>query len=507
MQSVKRPWRAQIQEFFYHEEIPYGLALCRILLSLSMLGMMVPRWYWCREIFSTDGAPSQLSVGYGYGLFLPEFSGPVVVGLFTLMIIALVTSALGWLTRASLLVAFSLTWYFAMLDSATTMAKFTVIACHVFVLLALSECGSLWSVDAWLRGRRQRNAFPHQPAVNYQKFPAWPRRLIQLHVGLVYFGAAVTKLQTPAFLTGDQLHYWMITHLNFPHYLGEFLSLFPAMLVAMSYISLIWEVLFVFLAWKSSWRHIMIPVGILFHVMTVWTLGLLVFPLVMFATYLAFLDEDDVRQMAATWRRWMRRWEGLRTVAQTVSTKISAWTPLADRTATANWSLAIGTTLAITCAIEVEYWLDPYGQRRPEGPYALTPLEPEVVAQLLAPPTQIREVDKFFAVDTGTLLVAGILVDRRSEFKTGDQIITQCTLTPPHEDMWVECNIVDVDNRTIQQFGSVATRDQFRANFNYLVPENLPPGEYSIVIHTGKQEVTRKKIQIVGTADHQVATR
>ncbi len=46
--------RARIRDFFYSSEVPYGVALMRIVLSITLLFVMVPRWSFARELFSTD---------------------------------------------------------------------------------------------------------------------------------------------------------------------------------------------------------------------------------------------------------------------------------------------------------------------------------------------------------------------------------------------------------------------------------------------------------------------
>lgn len=300
--SRNEPLADRIRHFFYDEEVPYGMALCRISLPLVLMGLVLPRWVVCRELYSADGAAGQLSVGYGYFDLLPEFSGTVVAALYALMVFSMVAMCIGWCTRPSAMISFVLFTYFCMLDCVSTMAKYSVIASHIIFILSVSRCGAIWSVDAWLANRK-RNIDPTQPRVDYPKSPAWPRRLLQLHIAFVYFGAAMTKIQTPSFFTGDQLQYWMLTHLNYEHFLGEIFCLYPILLVAFSYVTAVWEITFIFCSWKSCWRTFVLPVGILFHFMTTLTLGLLMFPMVCYCTYFGFIDDDDMRQTSA----WMRR--------------------------------------------------------------------------------------------------------------------------------------------------------------------------------------------------------
>jgi len=316
----REPLSVRIKHFFYDEEVPYGLALCRISLPLVLMGLVLPRWIVCRELYSADGATGQLSVGYlGYDL-LPELPGSVVAALYTVMVISMLTLCAGWNTRISAIISFATFTYFCMLDCVSTMTKYTAISSHVMFILSLSDCGAIWSVDAWL-ARRQRNLNPTKPMYVMPKSAAWPRRMMQLLICYVYFGAAVTKIHTPSFFSGDQLQYWMLTHLNYQHPIGELLSLYPILLVAMGYVTVIWEVTFFFCGWKSSWRSFYLPVGILFHFLTALTLGLLMFPMVCYCTYFSYLDDEDMATSCAWLRRQTRRFGWLKTA----SVRLTDW--------------------------------------------------------------------------------------------------------------------------------------------------------------------------------------
>ena len=484
------------ERFFFDEEVPYGLAMCRIFLPLALLSMAVPRWATARELFSIEGATAPLAVGYGYLNLLPEFSGSVAVGLYSAMVMALVCAGIGWCTRASLIVSNVLFTYFCMLDCVSTMTKYTVIATHMLLILSLSECGSLWSVDAWLAGRK-RSHWPGEASLQRRRFPAWPRRLMQIHIGAVYFGAAITKMHTPTFFTGDQLQYWMQTHLNFQHPLGEYLSLYPILLVAFSHIAIVWEVTFLFISWKSMWRSLVLPIGILFHFMTTLTLGLMMFPVICYITYFAFLDEDDIQQCSAWCRHRAHRFAWMKSLSQ----RASGWRerlgdPIGWKTSS-RAAFVFGLALFSVANVELEHWRDPYGIRRPEGPHALTLADPAVVEKILAPTEPQRDSDMFFAVDTGTILVGDQLANRRREFRQGETLIAHCHLTPPHEDMWIECQIQDAEHRIVDRIGAVATREMFRSNFTYPIGDQMAPGEYTLVIATAGRPVMKKLISVL----------
>lgn len=487
---------ARLERFFYDEEVPYGLALCRIYLPLVLMGLVLPRWVVCRELYSADGATSQLSVGFCGTEMLPELPGGVVAGLYAILVFSLVTLCVGWCTRISALIACVLLSYFCMLDCISTMTKYTVICSHVFLILSLSQCGSIWSVDTWL-ATKQRTDNPTQPRIVYPKSAAWPRRLMQLLISLVYFGAGMTKIHTPSFFSGDQLQYWMLTHLNYQHPIGEFFSLYPILLVAVSYVTVVWEIVFVFCVWKGYLRNVILPVGILFHFMTGLTLGLIMFPMVCYATYLAFVDEDDVQRSYVWLRRQSRRFHVLKQLRQLVVRGETSLQHRPEWRRPAQILFAVALPVIAFLGVELEYSWDVYGERRPEGRHQLVAVEPERAKMLLAPATPQRDIDKFFAVDMGTFLISGILADRRTSFRQGETMIAQCNLVPPHSDMVVECKIRDMDNRLIERIYAIGLRENLRVDIKFAIPETLPPGEYSMAVETAGRHVMQKTFKIL----------
>lgn len=502
MQKTWNRARDAFNRFFFTEETPFGLAIMRMFLPLVMFCMVLPRWPYTRELYSADGATAQLGLGYGYADFLPEFSGEVAVALHSLLVFALCAIFVGWRTRIALIIALVLYPYFSLLDSISTLTKYTVITTHLLLLLSCSECGAIWSVDAWLARRRSPgdSPLPVRAAV-------WPRRLIQLMIGIVYFGAAITKMNTPTFLSGDQLQLWMITHINFRHPLGEFLSMYPILLKSMAYVTLVWEITFVFLVWRPLWRPWVLAVGLTFHFLTTLTLGLLIFPMTCYAAYLSFIEEEDFLRCRdwcrATLQRvsWIPVWS--RALA---SSGLTHMLGSGERWQTAALvafpTLALATTFG---GVGVEYWSDPYSIRGPNGPLQLQPVDPEFAKRVMSPSERIRDKDKFFSIDTGLLLVGDLLADRRRVFRHGDKMIAQCHLVPPHEDMWIECQLLDTNNRLIDRVANVAAREAFRLNFEYEITPILVPGDYTLVFSTAGREVLRKRISVVGTGEQVVA--
>jgi hypothetical protein len=491
---------ARLRRFFYAEEVPFGLAMLRILIPLVLLYPMAPRWFHCREYYSTDGANTPLWIQFGFAHLLPEFSGSVAVALYTLMLLCFLTSIIGFQTRASLLGAFALYTYFSLVDSVSTMTKYSAIASHVLLMLSLSQCGAVWSLDAWLAGRWRRRARPGEAGMEWPKSPAWPRRLIQLMIGIVYFGASITKMHTPAYFSGDQLRYWMITDINFPNLLGDYVALYPPLIVIGCYVAVVFELLFLFLAWRGLGRRVMLTLGVLFHLGTFLTLGLRVFPTLCVMIYFAFLTEEDVRAWAAFGRRRLRRWGLFRPRRHEPARRPLAGIPEFLRLP----APAVFGLLALTAMLlggVAEYRIDLYGERRAEGPYALRQLDTAQVQAMLAPSRPIRLDDKIFSFDLGTIRVGGTLANRRREFHPGEHLWAELTLSPPFEDMWVQCTLVDQKDRPLANVGNaVVTRDMLRAHFCYTFPRWMEPGQYWVVLSCAGHETERLPITIAGAA-------
>lgn len=479
----RRGLRGSVREFFLAEEVPYGLALCRMVLPPILLYVVLRRWPHAREFFSTDGASAPLANNYGYFNMLPVPSGTVAVILMTLLVVLLVTTMIGWRTRISVIGCLVIYTHLNMLDCLSTFTKYSVIASHVLLLLSFSHCGAVWSVDAWLA---RRGATP--PAAP-PRFPAWPRRLMQLLIGLIYLGAAITKIHTPTFFSGDQLRFWLMTDVNNSNPMGEQLTLYPVVVVTMAYISVVWEILFVFLAWRGHGRWIMLLLGVGFHMGTRQTLGLFIFPLVSMVTYLAFINAEDV----ARWRDRLARFR------RRSDSEIAPLAPIWHQ----RLALAFPATLLVTAVlgVELEHQLDPYGLRRPQGPHELVEIDPDRVEAMLESNAVIRPEDLVHSLEMGEMLIGGYVVGHKRTFRQGEKLFAQCTLNPPHPDLMIECNLHDSDNRLLDRVHQVVPREAFRANFLYVLHDALAPGEYALVVRCGGQEVVRRRIVLQPAED------
>ncbi len=491
--------------FFFKKETPYGLALVRIFLPLVLFTDMIPRWSRARELFSLDGATAPLWVSYSLPDWLPLFSGTTVVAMMTVMMFLMITLSIGWCSRISAFGVLVLFTYISMADSISTMSKYSVISSHVLLLLSLSHCGDVWSVDAWQKKRKflDENPGSNVTFLKPQSF-VWTRRLIQILVGIIYFGAALTKMHTGAFFTGDQMFHWSLTQLNHNHPLGEYVALqMPMVFVFAAYITIIWEVLFLFLAWGRGWgRFIMISVGVTFHGLTCLMLGLYFFPTLFCVLYLSFIEEEDVRNLSLRFRYWKTNSQW----ATALGATLSKWKP-AINIPRINFVPQTVIFTALLCVvaltgIEAEHQIDPFGERRPEGPYQLVEMDPAEVHRLLTPSEAIRRKDTVLDMSVGTVVIAQFLANPHTDFEQGDCIVVQTSFNPPHPDMLVECSLFDSENRIVRRNPQVILRETLRMHYYFNLDESLEPGEYTFKLESNGEQLLTKKINLKGKNTH-----
>jgi hypothetical protein len=110
----------------------------------------------------------------------------------------------------------------------------------------LSRAGDYASLDAWRRQRRSRGRAPSGVA------PAWPMRLLQIHVAAMYFHAGFARIDDPGWLRGDVL-FEALARTLFSRFDLDLFPLQPA-LVLLSYAVFLLEPAAALLLWIPRLR-------------------------------------------------------------------------------------------------------------------------------------------------------------------------------------------------------------------------------------------------------------
>jgi hypothetical protein len=126
-------------------------------------------------------------------------------------------------------------------------------------------------------------------------------------------------------------------------------------------------------------------------------------------------------------------------------------------------------------------------------------MDPEAVARLLRNDKRVRPEDMLFGFDLGSITVGGIVADHKDTFAYGEQAVVQCHLIPPHEDLWVEFNLHDADDRLIQRHGQIMPREYIRTGHTHRFTEELPPGDYAWVLRYQGRDISRRPFRLIGS--------
>ena len=237
-----------------------------VLTSYSALGSLPP------TILRPTGVMKFLP--WGFFDLLQTHSG--MLTLKTLMLVSLLLSTAGFLTRFSTKTSLLLVlFYQGLLRSFGHFNHDEMIAIYFLVVLAFTPCGDAFSIDNWL-SRRGRTA-PQRPAFAY----AYPILLMQLLLAWAYFSSALIKLRVAGwkYLSPDNLPALAIFHsLDNLHdtafraafwlpQVREYLPYFVAII-------LIWELLFPLAVFFRRVRWWILGIGVVFHISTLFLMNI-----------------------------------------------------------------------------------------------------------------------------------------------------------------------------------------------------------------------------------------
>jgi Vitamin K-dependent gamma-carboxylase len=254
---------------FWHTPVrAERLALMRILLALALLTdqlfQLLPN---LADFYGPEGVAyyglhdkSQLRQWHWTILFFNTDELAVLYPLFGLWVAATVLFLVGWETRWMNVMVWFLTMCFINRNPFILNGGDDTMQMGLFLLL-LGRSGNALSVDAWLARRVGR------PLPVWQ--PAWPVRLLQIQLCIIYLSTGVAKLVGKPFLEGTwwdgtAIHYvlnyvtmsrWPFVQLPLPLWLTAILT----------YTSVWWETLFSLLVLNRWTRYPALVFGVLFH--------------------------------------------------------------------------------------------------------------------------------------------------------------------------------------------------------------------------------------------------
>jgi uncharacterized membrane protein YphA (DoxX/SURF4 family) len=161
-------------------------------------------------------------------------------------------------------------------------------------LLMLSPSGRALSIDAWRAARRK-------PAVGPTYTPAWQVRLIQIQLCVIYCTTGLVKVKGTGFMEGT---WWEGTSIHYAiNYIVMNRNSYAMLPIPywftqpLTYVTLVWEVLFPVLVLHRWTRRFALAFGILFHVGIFFTMAIGWFGFYMIDLYGVWTSD-------AFWDRW-----------------------------------------------------------------------------------------------------------------------------------------------------------------------------------------------------------
>ena len=296
---LRRETRQTVVDFFTARSSPINLAVLRIVFFAVLFQFVdVEHVVWFSQI------PPELRfppVGVGWLLpYVPINSSAVTLTAVMLRVCCL-SALVGLFSRTSAALAALLSLYVLGVPELYGKVNHYHYLVAFAALLAASPCGDALSCDAvraaWRRADRGQTAQP-APSMAY----ALPLRFVWLLVGLIYFFPGFWKLWSSGFdwAFSDNLSLQM--HAKWLEY-GDWTPFFrldqhPLLSQAAGFLTIVFEISFVFLIFFPRVRLLAPLGGLLFHTLTY------VFMVIFFnvtAVYVAFVDWSALSMRLGRW--------------------------------------------------------------------------------------------------------------------------------------------------------------------------------------------------------------
>jgi len=289
--------RERLEHYYFGSVPPHALGAFRILWGVYFL----IAWAWklphVALYYSSEGMafpffpapvgmPGTLDEVTGWLSQAPAPAVALSVYLFSGLVIILFL--VGLRARAALSVHAVLLVYYYFLQMHTTESSYDRALFIITVLLAMSRCDEVFSLEATRRARRGEAA--------RDSIPGWPQRLITFQIAFIYLGTGIYKLTTPDWSSGailvDALESDWSTAVGFWFVSSSLPNAAFDLLVLQTILMEVWAP---FLLFHPVLRKLFFLWGVSFHVGIAVMLNIPPF-LFMVLSYVLFADPDWVRR-------------------------------------------------------------------------------------------------------------------------------------------------------------------------------------------------------------------
>ncbi len=272
--------------FWFTPRMPHTMSIIRIAAgSIIFYTMLI----WTKQFpaFFLDGGQvsEEFAISFHRSVFAWShfhwISSPTILYAIHILALAIVASfTVGWKTRITSV----LTWL--LLNSYVhrvpgTLFGLDQINTMLAMYLMIGDAGGAYSLDA-----RMADAV-FRPSV-------WTNiatRLIQLHMCVIYFFAAASKLQGVSWWEGTAL--WLaLSNYEYQSLDMTWTAHWPLLINLATHVTLAWELSYVALIWPRWSRPVMLALAIPVHLGIACTMGMITFGCIMLVGNLAFIPPE-----------------------------------------------------------------------------------------------------------------------------------------------------------------------------------------------------------------------
>ena len=264
-----------INTYFNRQTSTAPLAVFRILFGLLMCISIIRFWSkgWINSLYIE---PDFHFSYYGFEWVKPLGSYTYI--LFLICGISSLLVALGYKYRLAILVFFLSFTYIELMDKTTYLNHYYFVSVISFIMLFL-PCNAQFSLDVVTKNK------------SYEKVPSWTIDSLKLMLGIVYFYAGLTKINSDWLCSAMPLKLWLKSKYDLP-YIGQTIMQQDWFHFLMSWGGMFYDLSIPFLLLYKKTRSFAFILVIGFHIATRILFPIGMFPYIMIFSTLLFFDSN-----------------------------------------------------------------------------------------------------------------------------------------------------------------------------------------------------------------------
>lgn len=281
--------KKSIINYFKRQTNAAPLAVFRVFFGFLMCVSIIRFWSkgWINSLYIE---PKFHFSYYGFEWIQPLGSFTYV--LFVVCGISALLVALGYKYRLAILVFFLSFTYIELMDKTTYLNHYYFVSIISFVMLFL-PCNAQFSLDAIVKKK------------SYQNIPNWTIDSLKLMLGIVYFYAGLTKINSDWLFRAMPLKIWLKSKYDLP-YIGQTIMQQDWFHFLMSWGGMFYDLSIPFLLLYKKTRSFAFILVVGFHVATRILFPIGMFPYIMIFSTLLFFDSNVHKSILKIFRRVLK---------------------------------------------------------------------------------------------------------------------------------------------------------------------------------------------------------